>query len=92
MIFRDVWISSISDYIVLYYVYKEVYEMRTNIVLDDELVRKAFQYSKARTKKDLIKEALEELIAVKQRLDLRDIRGKIEFKGDYDYKKMRKGN
>ncbi len=66
--------------------------MRTNIVLDDDLVKKAFQYSKAKTKKELIKEALEELIAAKQRLDLRDIRGKIEFKEGYDYKKMRKGN
>ena len=66
--------------------------MRTNVVLDDKLVTKAFQYSRAKTKKDLINEALEELIAVRQRLDIRDLKGKIEFKKNYDYKKMRRGD
>jgi len=66
--------------------------MRTNIVLDDETVKKAFKYSKAKTKKELINEALKELISSRQRLDLRDLRGKIEFRSDYDYKKLRKGN
>ncbi len=66
--------------------------MRTNIVLDDELVKKAFHYSNAKTKKELIQEALEELIAAKQRLDLRDLKGKIEFREDYDYKRLRKGD
>lgn len=64
--------------------------MRTNIVLDDEILKKAFRYSKAKTKKDLIHEALAEFIQAKQRLDLRELRGKIEFKQDYDYKKLRK--
>ncbi len=66
--------------------------MRTNIVLDDELVTKAFKYSRAKTKKALINEALKELIIARQRLDVRDLRGKIEFKEDYDYKKMRRMN
>ena len=66
--------------------------MRTNIVLDDETVKTAFRYSKAKTKKELINEALKELITSRQRLDLRDLRGKVEFRSDYDYKKLRKGN
>ncbi|OGW46272.1 MAG: hypothetical protein A2Y66_04950 [Nitrospirae bacterium RBG_13_41_22] len=66
--------------------------MRTNIVLDDETVKTAFRYSKAKTKKELINEALKELITSRQRLDLRDLRGKIEFRSDYDYKKLRRGN
>jgi len=66
--------------------------MRTNVVLDDEIVKTAFKYSKAKTKKELINEALKELIASRQRLDLRDLRGKIEFRADYDYKKLRRGN
>jgi len=64
--------------------------MRTNIVLNDELVNKAFKYSKAKTKKDLIHEALEELVLSRQRLDIRKLKGKIKFKDDYDYKTMRK--
>jgi Arc/MetJ family transcription regulator len=64
--------------------------MRTNIVLDDDLVREAFKYSKAKTKKELIHEALRELIASRKKLDLRDLRGKIHFREDYDYKKLRR--
>ncbi len=65
--------------------------MRTNIVLDDDLVKKAFKHSKAKTKKDLIQEALEELVAARQRRDLRALKGKIDFAEGYDYKKLRKG-
>ena len=68
--------------------------MRTNVVLDDDLVKKAFKYSNARTKKDLIHEALEELVTARQKRDLRDLRelrGKIGFSDGYDYKKLRKG-
>lgn len=65
--------------------------MRTNIVLNDELVKKAFRHSSARTKKDLVHEALEELISSRQRRDLRDLRGKISFAKGYDHKKLRKG-
>jgi Arc/MetJ family transcription regulator len=74
---------------VLFYVYKEVY-MRTNIVLDDDLVKEAFKYSKAKTKKELIHEALKELISSRRRLDLRDLRGRVAFQENYDYKKLRR--
>ena len=66
--------------------------MRTNVDLDDELLNKAFRYSKAKTKKSLLQEALQELIASRERLDLRDLKGKITFQKDYDYKKLRRGN
>jgi Arc/MetJ family transcription regulator len=65
--------------------------MRTNIVLNDELIKKAFRHSSARTKKELVHEALEELISARQRRDLRDLRGKISFAKGYDHKKLRKG-
>lgn len=65
--------------------------MRTNIALDDDLVKKALKLSKAKTKKDLVHEALEELITLRQKRDLRDLRGKIGFREDYDYKALRKG-
>lgn len=64
--------------------------MRTNIVLDDDLVKEAFKHSKAKTKKELIHEALKEFIASRKRKDLRDLRGKIAFRKDYDYKKLRR--
>ncbi len=39
--------------------------MRTNIVLDDELVREAMRYSKAKTKRALIEDALQTLVRVR---------------------------
>lgn len=66
--------------------------MRTNIVIDDELLKKAFQYSEARTKKALIHDVLRKFIEDHSRMDLRKLKGKIRFKDNYDYKDLRKGN
>jgi len=63
--------------------------MRTNIVIDDKLVEQAFSVSKAKTKKDLIDEALRELIAYRSRKNLLDLKGKISFREGYDYKSLR---
>jgi Arc/MetJ family transcription regulator len=64
--------------------------MRTNIVLDEKLMREAFALSDARTKKELIHEALRALISFKKRKDLTNLAGKIDFADAYDHKKMRK--
>ena len=66
--------------------------MRTNIVLDDDLVAEASRISGIKTKKDLVHEALRVLIATKKRKNLLDLRGKIEFAPDYDYKELRRRN
>jgi Arc/MetJ family transcription regulator len=39
--------------------------MRTNIDINDELLREALAFSKARTKKDIVEEALETYVRVK---------------------------
>jgi Arc/MetJ family transcription regulator len=65
--------------------------MRTNIVLDDKLIKEAFKVSDCTTKKDLIHEALELYIQFKGRKDLSDLKGKIEFAKEYNYKKLRAG-
>jgi Arc/MetJ family transcription regulator len=39
--------------------------MRTNIVLDDELIEEAKHYSKARTKRALIEDALRTMVRVR---------------------------
>jgi Arc/MetJ family transcription regulator len=64
--------------------------MRTNIVIDDQLLKEAFQVSSARTKKDLVHEALRTLIIVKKRKDLTELAGKIDFHQDFDHKALRK--
>ena len=65
--------------------------MRTNIVLDDDLIKAAFRLSRARTKKDLVHEALRELVRVRSRKSLLDLRGKIRFSDGYDHKRLRAG-
>ncbi len=64
--------------------------MRTNIIIDDELLEEAFSVSRARTKKDLVHEALSELIRLRKRKDLSELAGSIEFHQGYDHKKLRK--
>jgi Arc/MetJ family transcription regulator len=63
--------------------------MRTNIDIDDKLLEQAFSVSQMRTKKDLIHEALIELIRLRKRKDLTELAGRIEFHEGYDYKKLR---
>jgi hypothetical protein len=46
--------------------------------------------SKACTKKELVHEALRELIRIKRRKDMTELAGSIEFYEGYDHKKLRK--
>ena len=64
--------------------------MRTNIVLDEKLVKEAFSVSQAQTKKDLIHEALRIFVLIKKKKDLTELAGKIDFVEDYDHKALRK--
>jgi Arc/MetJ family transcription regulator len=64
--------------------------MRTNVVIDDELLSEAFSVSQAKTKKELVHEALRELVRLRKRKDLAALAGKIELREDFDHKKMRK--
>jgi len=64
--------------------------MRTNIVLDDTLVSEAFKYADTiHTKKDLIEAALKEFVQIRKMKSIRDLKGKISFDENYDYKAMR---
>jgi Arc/MetJ family transcription regulator len=65
--------------------------VRTNVVLDESLVDEALKLSNAKTKKQLIHEALKEFVDNRKRLNLLDLSGKIKFAEGYDYKRMRVG-
>ena len=62
--------------------------MRTNIEIDDELMKKALKYSKLKTKKEIINEALNEYVRYQMRLKMLSLQGKVEWIGDLD--KMRR--
>ena len=63
--------------------------MRTNIELDDALVAEAFRLTTAKTKKELIHQALETFIQSRKKKNLLDLAGKVQLGDDYDYKAMR---
>ena len=64
--------------------------MRTNIVLNDELLDEAFKFSQSiSTKRELIETALIEYVNNRKRKNIRDLKGKIDFIDNYDYKSMR---
>ena len=63
--------------------------MRTNIEIDQDLVREAQQLSKIKTKKALVHQALLEFVSNRKRLDLRELEGSNLIDDDYDYKAMR---
>lgn len=63
--------------------------MRTNVVLDDDLVREAFAVTGLRTKKELLHEALTELIRARKKRDLAQLAGRIRFRDDFDHKALR---
>lgn len=65
--------------------------MRTNIVLDDRLVKEAFKLADVKTKKDLIDLALREFVQQRKRADIRNLRGKGLISPSYDYRAARRG-
>jgi len=65
--------------------------MRTNVMLDDALVKEAILLSGVKTKKDVIALALKEFVMSRKRLNLLELAGKITFRDDYDYKACREG-
>ena len=64
--------------------------MRTNIVLDEALVQEALAITGARTKKEVVQLALEELVRSRKKKNLADLAGRIQFREGFDHKAARK--
>ena len=58
--------------------------MRTNIVVDDQLMAQALELSGLKTKKQAVEEGLRLLIAMKKQESIRQFRGKLTWQGDLD--------
>ena len=56
--------------------------MRTNIEIDDQLMRQAMRRSGARTKRAAVEEGLRLLIQTRGQASLRRLRGKVSWEGD----------
>jgi Arc/MetJ family transcription regulator len=58
--------------------------MRTNIVIDDELMAKAMKATGLKTKRETVELALERLVDLDAQREFRSLRGKINWVGDLD--------
>jgi Arc/MetJ family transcription regulator len=58
--------------------------MRTNIVIDDELMAEAMQASGARTKREAVELGLKTLLRLSRQQEIRRYRGKLPWSGDLD--------
>jgi Arc/MetJ family transcription regulator len=61
--------------------------MRTNIVIDDDLIDLAIRTTGLKTKREVVEEGLKMLVRVKNQAQLKSLRGKLNWEGDID--KMR---
>jgi len=66
--------------------------MRTNVVIDDDVIKEALSISRLKTKKDVINRALREFVEIHSRKNLLDLRGQVVFEDSYDYKALREGH
>ena len=58
--------------------------MRTNIVIDDKLMREALLATGVKTKRDAVELGLRTLVLLNKQEELRRFRGKLQWRGDLD--------
>ncbi|MCZ0942709.1 MAG: type II toxin-antitoxin system VapB family antitoxin [Gammaproteobacteria bacterium] len=58
--------------------------MRTNIVIDDDLMTRAMRAAGAKTKRETVEMGLASLIQLKEQADIRQLRGKLSWTGDLE--------
>ena len=56
--------------------------MRTNIVIDDELMEEAMKASGSSTKKETVELGLKTLVRLKKQQRIRKFKGKLKWEGD----------
>lgn len=58
--------------------------MRTNIVIDDDLMNEALKLSGASTKKEAVELGLRALVRLKRQERIKRYKGKLKWEGDLD--------
>ena len=56
--------------------------MRTNIVIDDNLINEAMLLTKIKTKKAVVETGLKLLVKMKKQERIKTLRGKLKWEGD----------
>ncbi len=58
--------------------------MRTNIVIDDQLMADTLRATGLKTKKEVVELGLKTLLRLQQQASIRELRGKIQWEGDLE--------
>jgi Arc/MetJ family transcription regulator len=56
--------------------------MRTNIVIDDALMRDTLRATGLKTKREAVDQALRTLLSLRKQAEIRRFRGKLDWQGD----------
>lgn len=64
--------------------------MRTNIEIDDDILKEVQALTGAKTKREAVDVALRELVARYRRLGLLRLKGKVRWEGDLDTSRSRR--
>jgi Arc/MetJ family transcription regulator len=62
--------------------------MRTNIVIDDALMKQAMQASGARSKREAVEMGLRTLVKLQQQKEIRAFRGRLAWEGDLESQRL----
>ncbi len=58
--------------------------MRTNIVIDDKLMKETLRVTGLKTKREVVELGLRTLLRLRQQEQIRRFRGKLNWQGDLD--------
>ena len=58
--------------------------MRTNIVIDDKLMREALRATGSKTKREVVERGLQTLLRLSRQEQIRRLRGKVDWQGDLE--------
>jgi Arc/MetJ family transcription regulator len=61
---------------------EDIYMLRTNIELDEKLIKEAMKLTHKKTKKELVNYALKELVSRLKRKKLLELEGKVKWTGN----------
>lgn len=62
--------------------------MRTNIVIDDDLMKAALEATGLETKRAVVEAALKLVVRLEAQERIRDLRGRVSWEGDFEASRL----
>ena len=64
--------------------FQGIHIVRTNIVIDDQLMKETLRVTGLKTKREVVELGLRTLLRLRQQEEIRRFRGKLDWQGDLD--------